>query len=78
MKAKGTKGAFGKATDKKIAAAKKKGGVEEKRAVFAENMKKIAAKRHAGHAGKGGMRAAKGHDAIGSHEGYAMSMKKRK
>jgi hypothetical protein len=45
MKAKGTEGAFGKATPKKIAAAKKKGGVAEKRAVFAENMKKIAAKR---------------------------------
>jgi len=45
MEEKGTKGKFGKATPKKIAAAKKKGGVEEKRAVFAENMRKIAAKR---------------------------------
>jgi hypothetical protein len=45
MKEKGTKGAFGKATPKKIAAAKKKGGVEKKRAVFAENMRKIATKR---------------------------------
>lgn len=44
MKAKGTLGAFGKATPKKIAAAKKKGGVQEKRAVFAANMKKIAKK----------------------------------
>lgn len=44
MKAKGTEGAFGKATDKKIAAGKKKGGVQAKRAVFAQNMKKIAAK----------------------------------
>lgn len=42
MKKKGTKGAFGKATPKKIAAAKKEGGLEEKRAVFAQNMKKIA------------------------------------
>ena len=48
MKAKGTLGAFGKATPKKIAAGKKAGGVEEKRAVFAENMKKIAAKRKRG------------------------------
>jgi hypothetical protein len=44
MKRKGTLGKFGKATSKKIAAAKRKGGKAEKRAVFAENMKKIAAK----------------------------------
>lgn len=48
MEKKGTVGAFGKATPKKIARAKKEGGVEEKRAVFAENMKKIAAKRKRG------------------------------
>lgn len=48
MKARGTKGAFGKATPKKIAAAKKKGGLAKKRAIFAANMKKIAAK-HKGH-----------------------------
>ena len=42
MKAKGTLGKFGKATEKKIAAGKKAGGLQEKRAVFAENMKKIA------------------------------------
>lgn len=47
MKAKGTLGKFGKATPKKIAAAKKEGGVEEKRAVFAENMKHIAEKHKA-------------------------------
>ncbi len=35
IKAKGTEGAFGKATPKKIAAAKKEGGLEEKRAIFA-------------------------------------------
>lgn len=45
MERKGTKGTFGKATRKKVARAKKHGGKEEKRAVFAENMKKIAAKR---------------------------------
>lgn len=45
MVAKGTKGAFGKATSKKIAAAKKKGGLAKKRAIFAQNMKKIAARR---------------------------------
>ena len=44
MEAKGTKGAFGKATSKKISKAKAKGGLQAKRAVFAENMKKIAAK----------------------------------
>ncbi len=55
MKEKGTEGKFGKATPKKIAAAKKKGGVEEKRAVFAQNMKKIASKRkHRGTAIKSG------------------------
>ena len=45
MVRKGTKGSFGKATAKKIAAGKKKGGLQEKSAVFAENMKRIAAKR---------------------------------
>ena len=45
MKKKGTVGAFGKATSKKIAKAKKKGGISKKRAVFAQNMKRIAAKR---------------------------------
>ncbi len=44
MAAKGTKGAFGKATAKKIAAAKAKGGLAKKRAIFAQNMKKIAKK----------------------------------
>lgn len=45
MKQKGTLGAFGKATPKKVAAAKKRGGLAKKRAVFAANMKKIARKR---------------------------------
>ena len=45
MKRKGTLGKFGKATKKKIAAGKRKGGKAEKRAVFAENMKKIAARK---------------------------------
>jgi hypothetical protein len=44
MKEKGTVGAFGKATSKKIAAGKKAGGLQKKRAQFASNMKKIAAK----------------------------------
>jgi hypothetical protein len=48
MKKKGTLGKFGKATPKKIAAAKKKGGKAEKRAVFASNMKKIARARKRG------------------------------
>jgi len=42
MQAKGTVGKFGKATPKKIAAAKKAGGIAKKRAIFAENMKSIA------------------------------------
>ena len=45
MKKKGTLGSFGKATSKKIRSAKKKGGKMKKKAVFAQNMKKIAAKR---------------------------------
>lgn len=45
MKKKGTLGSFGKATEKKVATAKKEGGKEEKKAVFAENMKKIAEKK---------------------------------
>ena len=47
MKQKGTLGSFGKATSKKIAAGKRAGGVQKKKAVFAENMKKIAQKRKA-------------------------------
>lgn len=42
MKEKGTLGSFGKATDKKIARAKKRGGKAKKKAVFAENVKHIA------------------------------------
>ncbi len=45
MEAKGTVGAFGKATPKKIAAAKKAGGLQKKRAIFAQNMKKVAKKK---------------------------------
>lgn len=42
MEKKGTLGSFGKATSKKIAAGKKAGGAEAKKAVFAQNMKKIS------------------------------------
>lgn len=45
MKAKGTLGSFGKATEKNIAAGKKAGGKQAKKAVFAQNMKAIARKR---------------------------------
>lgn len=45
MKKKGTLGSFGKATPKKIKAAKKAGGKMEKKAIFAQNMKKIAKKK---------------------------------
>ena len=45
MKKRGTLGKFGKATPKKIAAAKKKGGLAKKEAVFAQNMKAISRKR---------------------------------
>jgi hypothetical protein len=49
MEEKGTVGKFGAATRSKIAAGKKKGGLQKKRAVFAQNMKKIAAKRKRAH-----------------------------
>ena len=45
MERKGTVGKFGKATRGKISKAKTKGGKAKKEAVFAENMKRIAAKR---------------------------------
>ena len=45
MEKKGTVGAFGKATSKKIAAGKKAGGLQAKRANFAANMKKISSHR---------------------------------
>ena len=48
MKSKGTLGKFGKATPKKIARMKKKGGKAQKEAVFAQTMKKIAQKRKRG------------------------------
>jgi hypothetical protein len=49
MKEKGTIGSFGKATPAKIAKAKKEGGKEEKKAVFAENVSKFAHKKKKGH-----------------------------
>ncbi|PWT72286.1 MAG: hypothetical protein C5B60_09805 [Chloroflexi bacterium] len=45
MEEKGTVGAFGAATPKKIARAKAKGGLQAKRAIFAQNMKRIAQRR---------------------------------
>lgn len=45
---KGTEGAFGKATSKKIAAGKKAGGVEKKRAVLAQTFKRFAHKKAMG------------------------------
>jgi hypothetical protein len=45
MERKGTVGAFGPATKENISRGKRKGGVEAKRAQFAENMRKIAARR---------------------------------
>lgn len=45
IKAEGTQGSFGAATPKKIAAAKKQGGRMAKKAIFAQNMKKISKKR---------------------------------
>jgi hypothetical protein len=48
MEEKGTVGKFGKATGKKIAAGKRAGGVKKKEAVFAQNMKRLAKKRHHG------------------------------
>lgn len=48
MKSKGTIGSFGRVTKKKVAAARKKGGKVEKKAVFAENMKRIADKKKEG------------------------------
>ena len=48
MERKGTVGKFGRSTKSKISRAKKRGGKEKQRAVFAENMKKIARKRKRG------------------------------
>jgi hypothetical protein len=44
MKQKGTLGSFGKATEAKIEAGKKAGGKQAKKAIFAENVSKIARK----------------------------------
>ena len=48
MEEKGTVGSFGEATESKIRAAKKAGGKRAKKAIFAENMKKIARKKSRG------------------------------
>jgi hypothetical protein len=45
MKRKGTLGSFGKATKKKIAAAKKRGGKAAKKAIFAQNVARAARRR---------------------------------
>jgi len=45
MRKKGTLGSFGKATPSHIERAKAQGGLMKKKAVFAENMRKIAHKR---------------------------------
>jgi hypothetical protein len=41
----GTEGAFGPATKANIARGKAAGGLQKKRAIFAENMRKLAARR---------------------------------
>jgi hypothetical protein len=45
MEERGAVGAFGRATAKKIAAGKRKGGLAKKRAILAQNFKRIAQKR---------------------------------
>jgi hypothetical protein len=45
MARRGTLGKFGRATPEKIARAKARGGIEAKRAVFAENVARIARRR---------------------------------
>jgi hypothetical protein len=45
MKRKGTLGSFGKATKKKIAAAKKRGGKAARKAIFAQNVTRAARRR---------------------------------
>lgn len=72
MDRKGTRGKFGKVTAKKVSAAKKKGGVEEKRAIFAENMKRIAEKRK--HKGT----VLKGHGASGRTGKYTHGKNRHK
>ena len=48
MDRKGTRGAFGPATEKNIARGLRKGGLQAKRAQFALNMKRIAQRRKRG------------------------------
>lgn len=45
MERKGTVGKFGRTTARKVARAKKHEGLEAKRAIFAQNMKRLAEKR---------------------------------
>ncbi len=49
MERRGTVGKFGRVTRKKVARAKKRGGIAEKRALFAMNMKRIAERKHRRH-----------------------------
>jgi len=48
MERRGTVGKFGRATQKKIRAGLAKGGIQAKRAQFAENMKRLAQRRKRG------------------------------
>jgi hypothetical protein len=78
MERKGTKGAFGKATPSKIAAAKKKGGLAKKRAVFAENMKKIAKKSTRGSGSFSGSELTTGFRRVGVKLDYSEDVCKSK
>lgn len=69
MEKKGTVGKFGKATEKKIASAKREGGVRKKEAVFAENMKHMAKKSGPKKIGMRSKFSAKHHSPIGDHAG---------
>lgn len=53
MKRKGTLGSFGPATASNIARGKRAGGKERKKAIFAENMRKIAQRRRRGGRSRG-------------------------
>lgn len=67
MKSKGTKGSFGKTTEKKVRAAKKEGGVMAKKAQFAENIKKIAKNREGKTKAPGKKMPAKAGKMVGGH-----------
>lgn len=63
---------------KKIPMSRKRAALKSKNPQERRDARSAIGYAHMNHAGKGGKREAKGHDAVGEHPGYSMMMKKKK